>query len=135
MVPDASYVAGEGTPVLDGLGPIGGLDHGPDEYIELDSIVPRTALLAKVMQQVTLTTEMTQRMTQRMTQTLTSQQISSISQAVNPQRLMETAIALVEFPAHAQCRRSGRSAGRILPRRWLYRRAPRCRLARKRQRL
>ena len=49
---DASYVAGEGTPVLDGLGPIGGLDHGPDEYIELDSIVPRTALLAKVMQQV-----------------------------------------------------------------------------------
>lgn len=45
---DASFVAAEGTPVLDGLGPIGGLDHGPDEYIELDSIVPRTALLAGV---------------------------------------------------------------------------------------
>ena len=43
---DASFVAAEGVPVLDGLGPIGGLDHGPDEYIELDSIVPRTALLA-----------------------------------------------------------------------------------------
>jgi len=34
--------------VLDGLGPIGGLDHGPDEYIEVGSIVPRTALLAKL---------------------------------------------------------------------------------------
>jgi glutamate carboxypeptidase len=43
---DASFVAAEGVPVLDGLGPIGGLDHSPDEYIELDSIAPRTALLA-----------------------------------------------------------------------------------------
>lgn len=43
---DASFVAAEGVPVLDGLGPIGGLDHSPDEYIELDSITPRTALLA-----------------------------------------------------------------------------------------
>ncbi len=46
---DASFAAAEGTPVLDGLGPIGGLDHSPDEYIELSSIVPRTALLAKLM--------------------------------------------------------------------------------------
>jgi glutamate carboxypeptidase len=45
---DASLAAAEGTPVLDGLGPIGGLDHSPDEYIELSSIVPRTALLAKL---------------------------------------------------------------------------------------
>jgi glutamate carboxypeptidase len=45
---DAAVVADEGTPVLDGLGPIGGLDHGPDEYIERSSIVPRTALLAKL---------------------------------------------------------------------------------------
>lgn len=45
---DASFVAAEGTPVLDGLGPIGGLDHSPDEYIMLSSIVPRTALLAKL---------------------------------------------------------------------------------------
>jgi glutamate carboxypeptidase len=47
-VSDASIAAAEGTPVLDGLGPIGGLDHGPDEYIALSSIVPRTALLAKL---------------------------------------------------------------------------------------
>ena len=45
---DASYAAGEGAAVLDGLGPIGGLDHGPDEYVELGSIVPRTALLANL---------------------------------------------------------------------------------------
>ena len=45
---DASLAAAEGTPVLDGLGPIGGLDHSPDEYIALSSIVPRTALLAKL---------------------------------------------------------------------------------------
>jgi len=46
---DAAVVAAEGTPVLDGLGPVGGLDHGPDEYIELSSIVPRTAMLARLM--------------------------------------------------------------------------------------
>jgi glutamate carboxypeptidase len=45
---DASFAAAEGTPALDGLGPIGGLDHGPDEYVELSSIVPRTALLARL---------------------------------------------------------------------------------------
>jgi glutamate carboxypeptidase len=47
-VSDANLIAAEGTPILDGLGPIGGLDHGPDEYISLSSIVPRTALLAKL---------------------------------------------------------------------------------------
>jgi glutamate carboxypeptidase len=42
----ANLLAGFGLPVLDGLGPIGGLDHSPREYIDIDSIVPRTALLA-----------------------------------------------------------------------------------------
>lgn len=45
---DASIVATEGKPVLDGLGPIGGLDHSPNEYILLSSIVPRTALLSRL---------------------------------------------------------------------------------------
>jgi glutamate carboxypeptidase len=49
---DASFVAAEGVPVLDGLGPIGGLDHSPYEYIELDSITPRTALLAMLIAEV-----------------------------------------------------------------------------------
>jgi glutamate carboxypeptidase len=43
---DANTTSGMGVPTLDGLGPIGGLDHSPDEYLELDSIVPRTTLLA-----------------------------------------------------------------------------------------
>jgi glutamate carboxypeptidase len=51
---DASIAAAEGVSTLDGLGPIGGLDHGPDEYIELDSIVPRTALLAKLIKAIAL---------------------------------------------------------------------------------
>ena len=35
-----------GVPTIDGLGPIGGLDHSPAEYLEVVSIVPRTTLLA-----------------------------------------------------------------------------------------
>ncbi|MBW3633831.1 MAG: M20 family metallopeptidase [Chloroflexi bacterium] len=49
---DVSYACHARTPGLDGLGPIGGLDHGPDEYILHSSIVPRTALLAKLMQAI-----------------------------------------------------------------------------------
>ncbi len=43
---DANTTSGLGVPTIDGLGPVGGNDHAPGEYIELDSIVPRTALLA-----------------------------------------------------------------------------------------
>ena len=43
---DGNTTGGMGIPTLDGLGPIGGHDHGPSEYVEVDSIVPRTALLA-----------------------------------------------------------------------------------------
>jgi glutamate carboxypeptidase len=43
---DGNITAGCGVPTLDGLGPIGGLDHGPDEYVDIPSIAPRTALLA-----------------------------------------------------------------------------------------
>ena len=43
---DASYTSEYGIPSLDGLGPIGGRDHSPDEYLELDSVAPRAALLA-----------------------------------------------------------------------------------------
>jgi len=42
----ANLLAGQGLPVLDGLGPIGGDDHNKKkEYILHSSIVPRTALL------------------------------------------------------------------------------------------
>jgi glutamate carboxypeptidase len=43
---DGNFTAAAGIPTLDGLGPIGGLDHSPYEYVEIPSIAPRTALLA-----------------------------------------------------------------------------------------
>ena len=43
---DANTTAGMGVASLDGLGPVGGMDHSPEEYIEVATIVPRTALLA-----------------------------------------------------------------------------------------
>ena len=46
---DANTTSGLGVPTLDGLGPIGGNDHSPAEYLEVDSIVPRTALLAALL--------------------------------------------------------------------------------------
>lgn len=46
---DANTTSGMGIPSIDGLGPVGGLDHSPDEYLEVASIVPRTALLAALL--------------------------------------------------------------------------------------
>jgi glutamate carboxypeptidase len=43
---DANTTSGMGVPSLDGLGPIGGNDHAPAEYLDVDSIVPRTAMVA-----------------------------------------------------------------------------------------
>jgi glutamate carboxypeptidase len=54
---DANLIASLGVPVLDGLGPIGGLDHSPEEYIEADSIVPRMALAAEIIKRVLLNRE------------------------------------------------------------------------------
>jgi len=46
---DANTTSGMGVPTIDGMGPVGGRDHSPDEYLEVDSIVPRTALVAALM--------------------------------------------------------------------------------------
>ena len=46
---DANTTSGMGVPTIDGLGPVGGRDHSPDEYLEVDSIVPRTALVAALL--------------------------------------------------------------------------------------
>ncbi len=43
---DGTFASSYGVPVLDGLGPIGGLDHSPQEYLMANSVAPRTALLA-----------------------------------------------------------------------------------------
>ncbi len=45
-VSDANHVAAEGIPVLDGLGPVGGGLHGPDEWVSLPSIPERAAAAA-----------------------------------------------------------------------------------------
>ncbi len=43
---DANTTSAAGTPTLDGLGPIGGDDHAPAEWLDLASVVPRVTLLA-----------------------------------------------------------------------------------------
>jgi glutamate carboxypeptidase len=45
---DANTTSAAGTPTIDGLGPIGGDDHGPAEWVDLESVVPRVALLAGI---------------------------------------------------------------------------------------
>jgi glutamate carboxypeptidase len=49
---DANTTSGLGVATLDGLGPVGGHAHSPDEYLELDSIVPRTTLFAALLLEV-----------------------------------------------------------------------------------
>ena len=49
---DANTTSGMGVASLDGLGPVGGNDHAPAEYLEVDSIVPRTALLAGLLEAI-----------------------------------------------------------------------------------
>jgi glutamate carboxypeptidase len=49
---DSSLTAGVGTPSLDGLGPIGGGGHSPEEFLELDSFVPRTYLLTRLLMEL-----------------------------------------------------------------------------------
>lgn len=45
-VSDACWSAGAGLPTLDGLGPVGGDDHGPDEWIDVATIPTRCGLVA-----------------------------------------------------------------------------------------
>ena len=47
---DANTTTAAGLPTLDGLGPIGGDDHSADEWLDLTSVVPRTVLLAGLME-------------------------------------------------------------------------------------
>jgi glutamate carboxypeptidase len=45
-VSDANTIAEAGTPVIDGLGPLGAHDHSDREYVNRKSIGQRSALLA-----------------------------------------------------------------------------------------
>lgn len=45
-VSDGSWTAHAGIPTLDGLGPVGGLDHGPHEYVETETFATRCGVVA-----------------------------------------------------------------------------------------
>lgn len=45
---DANLTAALGIPTVDGLGPVGGGFHSPDEYLEKASVAPRIALLSEI---------------------------------------------------------------------------------------
>ncbi|MFE0674172.1 M20 family metallopeptidase [Streptomyces sp. NPDC058867] len=45
-VGDANLIAGTGVPTLDGLGPVGGADHTPQEWLDTASVPQRVAVLA-----------------------------------------------------------------------------------------
>jgi glutamate carboxypeptidase len=43
---DSGFAASAGAPTICAVGPIGGRAHSPEEYLEVDSIVPRAQALA-----------------------------------------------------------------------------------------
>ncbi len=45
-VSDGSWTAAAGIPTLDGLGPVGGDDHTPDEYVETPTFATRAGIIA-----------------------------------------------------------------------------------------
>lgn len=49
---DANMIVASGTPCLDGLGPQGGANHSPAEYIVQASVTLRTALLASLISRI-----------------------------------------------------------------------------------
>jgi glutamate carboxypeptidase len=45
---DSGFAAAQGTPTLCGLGAVGGKAHTPDEYLEVETLVPRAQAMAKL---------------------------------------------------------------------------------------
>jgi glutamate carboxypeptidase len=43
---DSGFAANVGAPTLCGMGPIGGRAHSPEEYLEIETMVPRAQALA-----------------------------------------------------------------------------------------
>jgi glutamate carboxypeptidase len=46
---DGNFTAAMGVPTVDAMGPRGGRAHSPDEYLELDSVVPNTQMICEVL--------------------------------------------------------------------------------------
>jgi glutamate carboxypeptidase len=51
-VSDGSWTAHLGLPTLDGLGPVGGDDHSPAEYVETSSFAPRCGVVAGLVEAI-----------------------------------------------------------------------------------
>ena len=49
---DGNFTAAMGVPTLDGLGAVGDFAHGLDEFVEVDSLPQRAALVAKLIQRI-----------------------------------------------------------------------------------
>lgn len=49
---DGSFTSNLGVPTLDGMGAVGAGGHALTEYIELDHLIPRTALIAQLMKTI-----------------------------------------------------------------------------------
>ncbi len=44
---DSGFTAALGVPTLCGVGPVGGLAHSPEEYLEIATLVPRAQAMAR----------------------------------------------------------------------------------------
>jgi glutamate carboxypeptidase len=44
---DSGFTAAQGAPTICSVGPVGGLAHSPEEYLEVASFVPRAQALAR----------------------------------------------------------------------------------------
>jgi len=44
---DSGFTAALGVPTLCGVGPVGGLAHSPEEYLEVETVVPRAQAMAR----------------------------------------------------------------------------------------
>jgi glutamate carboxypeptidase len=49
---DGNFLSPLRVPILDGLGPVGGKFHTDEEYLEISSLVPRTALLSGIIERL-----------------------------------------------------------------------------------
>ena len=44
---DGNWTAAMGIPTVDGVGPVGGNSHRPDEYLDLTSVIPAMGMLVE----------------------------------------------------------------------------------------
>ncbi|MGP7817157.1 M20 family metallopeptidase [Niallia sp. 01092] len=50
---DGAFTSALGIPTMDGLGPVGGFAHSKEEYLDLDTFVERTFMLATIISKLT----------------------------------------------------------------------------------